>query len=179
MPADNVFEPPYASSSVDQVGLEVEEMINTKQDRRSCGQRIAHLSANYIQTDLDYELFRLDDPRFHSDNTISLPKLHESAHMLRPGKPARMPSDAAVWVVTGTTGFVRGTMTSTAHYIKMEESRTFQEMWAVRLDRETSEHQSLDDSLYRLRLTLFRARRLWCMGHRCPHWQHIWSYNRG
>ena len=153
-------------------------MIDTQQDRHSCGQRIADISANYIQTDLDYELFRLDDPRFHTDNAISLPAMQESPQMLRPGKPARMPVDAAVWVVTGTTGSVRGTMTSAAHYIKMEGSRTFQEMWAVRLDRETSELQSLDNSLSPLRLALFRARRLWCMGHRCPHWQYLRSYNR-
>ena len=178
IPADPIFEPPYASSSVDQAGLETEETINTQQDRYSCGQRIADISANYIQTDLDYELFRLDDPRFHNDNAISLPTMQESAQMLRPGNPARMPLDAAVWVVTGTTGSVRGTMTSTAHYIKMEGSRTFQEMWAVRLDRETSEHYSLDDSSFPLGLTLSRARRLWRMGHRCPHWQYLWSYNR-
>ena len=176
MQADSVFEAPHASLSVDRLDREAEEMINTQQDRRFCGQRIADVSANYIQTDLDYELFRLDDPRFHTDNAISLPTMQESAQMLRPGKPARMPVDAAVWVVTGTTGFVRGTMTSTAHYIKMEGSSTFQEMWAVRLDRETSEHQSSDNSLSPLRLTLSRARRLWCMGHRCPHWQYLWSY---
>lgn len=142
MPADTIFEPPYASLSVDEVGLEAEEMINTQQDRHSCGQRIADISANYIQTDLDYELFRLDDPRFHTDNAISLPTTQDSAQMLRLGKPARMPLDAAVWVVTGTTGSVRGTMTSTAHYIKMEGSKTFQEMWAVRLDRQTSKFRS-------------------------------------
>ena len=170
MLADSIFEPPHASLSVDQGGPEAEDMINAQQDRRSCGQRIADLSANYIQTDLDYELFRLDDLRFHTDNSISLPTMPESAQMLRPGNPARMPLDAAVWVVTGTTGSVRGIMTSTAHYIKMEGSRTFQEMWAIRLDRETSEYRSLDNSFSPLRLTLSRARRLWCMGHRCPHW---------
>ena len=123
-------------------------MNNTQQDRHSCGQRIANISANYIQTDLDYELFRLDDPRFHTDNAISFPTMQESAQMLRPSKTARMPLDAAVRVVTGTTGSVRGTMTSTTHYIKMEGSTSFQEMWAVRLDRETSEHHSLDSSFY-------------------------------
>lgn len=178
MPTDAIFEPPYTSSNVDQVGLEAEDMINTQQDRYSCGQRIANISANCIQTDLDYELFRLDDPRFHTDNAISLPTMQESAQMLRPGKPARMPLDAAVWVFTGTTGSVRGTMTSTAHYIKMEGSRTFQEMWAVHLDRETSKHQSLDNSSSLLRSLLPRARRLWCMGHRCSHWQYLRPYNR-
>ena len=148
IPADSIFEPPYAPLSVDQSSLEVEETVNTPQDGRFCGQRIAEISANYIQTDLDYELFPLEDPRFHTVNDISLPTMQESAQILRPGKPAPKPVDAAVWVVTGTTGIVSGTMTSIAHFIKMEGSRTFQEMWAVRMDRETSESQSLNVILF-------------------------------
>ncbi len=128
---------------MNEVGLKAEDTINKPQEQLFCNQRIADIPVHYMQTDLDYEVFRLDDPRFHTVNQIALPTMQEPAQVLRPSRPARMPADTAVWVVTGTTGAVQGTMTSAAHYMKMEGSKTFQEMWAVRLDRETSKYHKL------------------------------------
>ncbi|KAL2039880.1 hypothetical protein N7G274_007283 [Stereocaulon virgatum] len=47
------------------------------------------------------------------------------------------PADRSVFVATGTTGSVGGSIMKNLYFIKTGRSRTFQEMWAVRLDRRT------------------------------------------
>lgn len=124
---------------IDQIRPESDEKIQTVQERRLGGQKIAEIPHDCIQTDLDYEVFRLDDPRFHTVNKSSIPTMKDSAQYPRPRKPTRTPNDTSIWMISGTTGPVQGTMISTPQYIKMEGSKTFQEMWVVHLDRETSE----------------------------------------
>ena len=92
----------------------------------------------YERNDLDYEVFEIDDPYYHNLNKIDLPSSGDSIRHIIPNKIARTLVECPVWAATGTTGCVQGTMMRQPHYIKMEGSETFQEMWAVKLDRNTS-----------------------------------------
>ena len=91
--------------------------------------------------DLDYEVFEIDDPYYHNRkywNKIDLPSSGDPIRRIIPNKIARNLVECRVWAATGTTGCVQGTMMRQPHYIKMEGSETFQEMWAVKMDRNTS-----------------------------------------
>ena len=90
------------------------------------------------KNDLDYEVFEIDDARYHDYNKMDLPGSGDPVRHILPNKVARTLVECPVWAATGTTGCVQGTMMRQPHYIKMEGSETFQEMWAVKLDRNTS-----------------------------------------
>ena len=98
--------------------------------------KIATLPNVFTKTDLDYEIFRLDSCHVSKSNYIALPS---TAEKIVPNKVAEKSVDGIVWAATGTTGSVKGVMMTAPRYIKMESSRTFQEMWVVDLDRKTSE----------------------------------------
>ena len=90
------------------------------------------------KNDLDYEVFEIDDARYHNWNMMDIPSSGDPVRQIFPTDVARTLVECPVWAATGTTGCVRGTMMRQAHYIKMEGSETFQEMWAVKLDSNTS-----------------------------------------
>jgi len=56
---------------------------------------------------------------------------------INPSAIVREIIDGAGWAATGTTGLVTGKMMRMPHFSKMAGSETFQETWAVKLDRET------------------------------------------
>ena len=113
------------------------EVWTRSQPKYSSNPKISNLLP-YEKNDLDYEVFEIDDPRYHSWNKIDLPSSERPIRRIIPNEIARSLVECPVWAATGTTGCVQGTMMRQPHYIKMEGSDTFQEMWAVRLDRNTS-----------------------------------------
>ena len=92
----------------------------------------------FERNDLDYEVFEIGDSLYREPNKIDLPSFGYPSRRIIPNKVARTVVECPVWAATGTTGCVQGTMMPQPHYIKMEGSETFQEMWAVKLDRNTS-----------------------------------------
>ena len=91
----------------------------------------------YERNDLDYEVFEIDDPYYHDWNTIDPPNSEDPMRCIIP-KIALTLVECPVWAATGTTCCVQGTMMRQPHYIKMAGSETFQEMWAAKMDRNTS-----------------------------------------
>lgn len=100
------------------------------------GMMIAEISEDSPPNDLDYELFRLYNVE-HKVNCITIPWIG-GAGFVYPRRIATAAAECEVLAATGTTGTVRGTMISNAYYIRLENSSTYQELWAVRLERETS-----------------------------------------
>lgn len=55
-----------------------------------------------------------------------------------PQRLATAAAECEVLAATGTTGIVKGKLISNAYYIRLEYSSTYQELWAAKLERETS-----------------------------------------
>jgi hypothetical protein len=55
-----------------------------------------------------------------------------------PKRIATAAEGCEVLAATGTTGTLKGYMISNAYYIRLDNSSTYRELWAVRLERETS-----------------------------------------
>jgi len=91
-----------------------------------------------VQNDLEYQIFPIVDPQFQAPNKIDLPKSEgEGLRYIFPKCVAREAAETEVWAATGTTGPVKGTLIKNPYFIKMAGSETFQENWAVRLERDT------------------------------------------
>ena len=141
LPIDSIFDDAYISS---RAAIRAQDTADTpcpSQQQVVIGQKISELSTKYDRTDLDYEVFRIDDPRYHAPNKISLPTFEGHTRSVTPSEIARKPAERAIIAVTGTTGCFQGTMMRQPRYIKMEGSETFQEMQAVKTDRKTSESE--------------------------------------
>ncbi|KAL8721480.1 MAG: hypothetical protein Q9181_007694 [Wetmoreana brouardii] len=106
---------------------------------RSKRVKIVTLSPNDPVNDLDYECHPIKEFTYHQQtNRILLPRtVNENRKYLFPQKIAAKPDQSTVWAVTGTTGLVKGTILENPYYIKMNGSSTCQEMWPVRLERDT------------------------------------------
>ena len=115
----------------------IPEVPNPPQPTYSSTSKISDLLP-FERNDLDYEVFEIDDPAYHNGNKIDLPSSTDYIRRIIPTKVARTLVECPVWAATGTTGCVQGIMMRQPHYIKMEGSETIQEMWAVKLDRNTS-----------------------------------------
>ena len=107
----------------------------------SSGPHIATLDRDVLKTDLDYEVFRLDVKLVNRMNSAFTRDSADSPGHIYPRTVATKPSSKTVWAMTGTMGPVRGLMTEQSHYIKMEGSQTFQEMWAFELSKATGKQK--------------------------------------
>lgn len=97
---------------------------------------IAEVSEDSPPNDLDYELFRLFNVE-RKVNCITIPRIGGSSVMY-PQRLATAAAECEVLAATGTTGIVKGKLISNAYYIRLEYSSTYQELWAAKLERETS-----------------------------------------
>ena len=101
--------------------------------------RIASLAPESSANDLDYECVPVDDAILQETNRVLLPTAdNEGPKYLYPNNIATKPIESTILAVTGTTGLVHGTIFDNPYYIKMNGSSKCQEMWPVRLDRDTS-----------------------------------------
>jgi hypothetical protein len=89
--------------------------------------------------DLDYQLFPINDTRYHVPNTINLSPTHEFENyaVLHPERVVSVLRDADVWANTATTGPVKGSISGCVSYVKLASSK-IQEMWTVHLSRKPS-----------------------------------------
>ena len=142
-PKGRIFGYPINIPNTTELALDhIPEVPSPSQRTYSSHSKIAKLLP-FERNDLDYEVFEIDDPRYHSRNKIDLPSsTHPIRHIL-PNKIARTLVECPVWAATGTTGCVQGTIMKQTHYIKMEGSETFQELWVVKLDRNTSKSSEI------------------------------------
>ena len=102
--------------------------------------RIGKLMRGCTVTDLDYEIFFLEYSKYQQPNRI--PIQADKGDLIRylyPSKVATEVTEGPILAVTGTTGSVGGFIMKNPHYIRMNSSTTYQEMWPVQLDRHTSE----------------------------------------
>ena len=110
-------------------------------DASSSGPQIATLDRDLVRTDLDYEVFQLNAKITNRTNDATSRRGADTPGHILPKTVATKPAQRTVWAMTGTIGPVEGMMTEQSHYIKMEGSQTFQEMWAVELSRATGKQQ--------------------------------------
>ena len=165
---ESIFESPHASSSVSSILVpstgwtsirgsstfsEAEwAALHAPPENQSDPVKLATLPLYYAVNDLDYECLPLDDANFNKPNRILLPtSSNGNPEYLHPQGVASEAEECSVLAVTGTTGLVKGTISKNSYYIKMSGSSKCQEMWPVRLERNTSELspscQSIDKPL--------------------------------
>ena len=119
------------------------------------GYRLASLSRESKTTDLDYEVFLIENPSFHTPNRIDLQKgrgypttyLTSEKVVVNINDFFGDATARPILAATGTTGVVEGDIIRSPYLIKMNRSNSFQEMWAVRLSRDSSKsqmHHSID-----------------------------------
>ena len=137
-PIDRIFEYPINFPRMIELTLDhTPEVPSPSQPSYSSNPKVSNLLP-YERNDLDYEIFEIDDPHHHNWNRVELPSPGDHIRRIIPNKIARTLVECPVWAATGTTGCVQGIMMRQPHYIKMEGSETFQEMWVLKLDRNTS-----------------------------------------
>lgn len=102
--------------------------------------KLATIPRDIVANDLDYECLALEDdvqsPRL---NRIRLSTSTDgNSEYLYPREVASRVEETTILAVTGTTGLVKGTILENPFHVRMIGSSTCQEMWQVRLERDTS-----------------------------------------
>jgi hypothetical protein len=122
-------------SFLDSASASVDEE-QTLEDRKQ--QKISTTNSSFVKNDIDYEIFPIEDSEYCVPNRVSLPTAKDATqnHVLV-RRIAQELAERQVWIASGTTGTVRGTMQASTHFIKMAGNQTFQEIWAVQLERDT------------------------------------------
>ena len=121
--------------------------------------RIASLAPESSVNDLDYECVPVDNAVLQQINRLILPTANnKDPKYLYPSEIATKPDESEILAVTGTTGLVHGTIFENPYYIRMVGSSKCQEMWPVRLDRDTSKPTSPHPGHYPIMLQGGRAR---------------------
>ena len=109
-------------------------------NEQSC-RKIGTLSTNELG-DIDYDIFLIDDPYYHTTNLLTVTAEDESQKYLHPVCIASKATEREVWAATGSSGAVKGTLLKSPHYVRMGNNRNFQEMWQVSLKRRTTRGDS-------------------------------------
>lgn len=94
--------------------------------------KLGTVASGYSSSDLDYLIFPIVASHGHSEGESSS-RIPVSATVTDVSKI----KERKVFAATGTTGTVTGVMLRNPHFIKMPSSSSFEEMWAVRLERKT------------------------------------------
>jgi hypothetical protein len=116
-----------------------EDKIPSKPCRR---RKISTMTSPRIRNDIDYEIFPIEDIRYCAANKVYLPSDGVAMDSIKVDGVAEELAERPVWVATGTTGTIKGVIKTSNHFIKMAGSQTFQEMWAVQLQRHASKCSS-------------------------------------
>lgn len=136
--AESIFDAPYKPQAQSKDHCSSQLLDGVLQRGESSARQISSLPTDYTETDLDYEIFQLDDVQLQGPNSIHLPGSHGSpSTYIKPKGIMRNLLESDVWAATGTTGSVSGIILKSPVFIKMERSQRFQEMWTVKLDRKT------------------------------------------
>ena len=110
----------------------------------SSGTKVATIVTASTLKNLDYELLPLNPLDFPHRNRVRLPGADGvSRGYLNLEGIIKQPEDnSSILALTGTTGCVKGIILDNHCYMKVHGSRTFQEMWQVRLERRTQDGDS-------------------------------------
>lgn len=100
--------------------------------------KISTMTSPRVRNDIDYEVFPIEDARYCDVNKICLSSDGVTTDFIQVDGVAEELAERPVRVATGTTGTVKGVVQTSTHFIKMAGSQTFQEMWAVQLERQAS-----------------------------------------
>ena len=95
--------------------------------------RISTFNHHYHRTDLDYELFRLEKNPYQQQGNSDTARSPTNPQYPHPRSIAQEPIATSVRAATGVSGLIEGRMAIQTQFLKLEGSRTFQEMWAVQL----------------------------------------------
>jgi hypothetical protein len=102
--------------------------------------RIGAVIGGNSRKDLDYDIFPVEDPSLHVVNRIPLPRVQgKPQKFLNTGKIAIKIMESEVWVATGKSGIIKGTLVNNPYFIKMAGSESYQKMWPVQLEANIGE----------------------------------------
>ena len=102
--------------------------------------RIGAIRMGDAQRMLDYDIFPIDDPELHMGNRVPLPRV--------PGRQQEFLStetiltkviESRVFIATGKSGVIKGTIMNNPYFIKMAGSESYQKMWPVELEKDIGE----------------------------------------
>ncbi|KAF4629312.1 hypothetical protein G7Y89_g8839 [Cudoniella acicularis] len=94
-----------SSGSVEAQGSRVRETQPYHENGDARPRQIGVVKEAGVQNDLDYEIFRIDDPVLHVPNRINLPPTPEEPHRLL---DIQTPGDCGAWVVDAHSGALYG-----------------------------------------------------------------------
>lgn len=150
---DSVFDRPETAPKSLSTGPDTSDLSGTRHRHAVSGDpievpvdeskqrtRIGRLMEDCTVTDLDYEIFVLEYSNYQHPNRILISgDKDDLISYLYPSKVATEVIEGPILAATGTTGTVRGIIMKNPRYIRMNNSKTYQELWPVQLDRYTSE----------------------------------------
>ncbi|KAI4161813.1 MAG: hypothetical protein LQ342_004504 [Letrouitia transgressa] len=111
---------------------------NVLPKKESKSVKLATLSPTDSLNELDYECISIDEVELRKPNKILLSTAADgSPEYLLPREVATKAEQCEVVAVTGTTGLVMGNILESPYYIKLSGLNKCQEMWPVRLSRDT------------------------------------------
>jgi len=96
------------------------------------------------QNGLHYGLFLITDSRYKIPNRITLPRgLYDKAFIF-PDAPAQEIREVEVWIATGRSGVLSGTIVKNPYFINLAGSTTYQKMWPVQVEQDIGESSRLE-----------------------------------
>jgi hypothetical protein len=153
------------------IAVSLEDETATKSTQR---RKISTMTSPRMRNDIDYEIFPIEHTRYCAANKIYPPSDRATTDFTKVEGVAETLAERPVWVATGTTGTIRGVIQTSTHFIKMADGQTFQEMWAVHLERRAGKGFPFKAlNLYRRRSLIVQSSLwgLWFLGRGYPDWQ--------
>jgi hypothetical protein len=118
------------------------ETLNDLHDRGETKPRtkIGTAKSSHKSSDLDYDIFPIEDPSFCVPNMIAVPACGASAaKKVYPKSIALRIQDRPVYIATGRSGVIKGTIIKNPYFIKLAGSEVYQKMWPVELQNAIGE----------------------------------------
>lgn len=102
--------------------------------------RIGAVSCGSTPSNLDYDIFEIEDPKLRMLNRLPLPRAGgRPQEFLNITEIATEIIESEVLIATGQNGVVKGTILGNSYFIKMAGCVSYQKMWPVELQEDIGE----------------------------------------
>lgn len=93
---------------------------------------------------LHYGLFLISDARYKIPNRFTLPRGVSDTVFVFPDTLAQEVREVEVWIATGKSGVLSGTIVKNPYFINLAGSTTYQKMWPVQVEQDIGKSPRLD-----------------------------------
>jgi hypothetical protein len=108
--------------------------------------KIGTVVAVSTRSGLHYGIFLIEDPGYRIRNRIRLPTLSPNGiSWLYPEAVATDVQEGVVYVASGKSGVIRGTIIRNPYFIKLAGSEDCQKMWPIQLERDIGKSHLFDE----------------------------------